>query len=555
MKPRRHLVTEGFERAPHRSLFKAMGIAQWELERPLIGIASSFNELIPGHIHLRNLEEAIKAGVYAAGGTPFVFNTIGVCDGIAMNHLGMKYSLPSRELIADSIEIMAMAHPFDGLVLLSSCDKIIPGMIIAAVRLNIPSIFVSGGPMLPGRWKGKEIGLDKVFEAVGKYAKGIVSTEELMEIEECACPGIGSCAGLYTANTMCNLAEALGIALPYNGSIPAVYAERIRLAKEAGKKIVELVNRGIRARDIITKEALENAIALDMALGGSTNSALHLPAIAHYAGIKLELRDFDPWTQKVPRLTAIAPSGPYHIVDLYQAGGSPAILKELSKAGLIDTGQMTVLGVTLGEALDLVGAEIKDSDVIRPIDQPFASTGGLTILTGNLAPEGAIVKSAAVCQSMLRHRGPARVFEREEDATLAILGGHIREGEVVVIRYEGPKGGPGMREMLTPTSALAGMGMDEKVALITDGRFSGATRGASIGHICPEAANTGPIAAIREGDLIEIDISNKTLELLVEERELQQRLKELPPFEPKVKEGFLYRYSMEVKSAHVGAYL
>ncbi|HOJ49855.1 MAG TPA: dihydroxy-acid dehydratase [Spirochaetota bacterium] len=553
MKKRSDLMIKGFERAPHRSLLRADGFTDWEMERPIIGIANSFNEIIPGHIHLDKIVEAVKAGIYAAGGTPVVFNTIGVCDGIAMNHQGMKYSLPSRELIADSIEIMATSHPFDGLVLLASCDKIIPGMLIGAVRLNIPSIFLSGGPMLPGRINNKDMGLDKVFEAVGKLNSGKIDEKELYNYECSACPGAGSCSGMFTANTMSNLAEALGIALPMNGSIPAVFAERVWLAKETGKKIVELVKRDIKPRDIMTKEAFYNAIAVDMALGGSTNTALHIPAIAYYTDVDLTLLDFDKLTDKVPHLTTIAPAGPHHIIDLYYAGGVPAILSELAKSKLIDTSQMTVYGKKMGDMLKEIGARIKDESVIRPIDKPVHKTGGLAVLRGNLAPDGAIVKQAAVSEKMLKHSGPARIFESEEDAVEAIMGGKIKRGDVIVIRYEGPKGGPGMREMLSPTSAVAGMGLDEDVALITDGRFSGATRGASIGHVSPEAAARGPIAALKEGDIIEIDIPNKKLNVRLGENEIKERLKSIGEFKPKIDYGYLARYAKFVSSADKGA--
>ncbi len=555
MQKRSDLIVKGPERAPHRSLLRANGLSEWEMERPIIGIANSFNEIIPGHLYLDRLVEAVKAGVYAAGGTPVVFNTIGVCDGIAMNHEGMKYSLPSRELIADSIEIMAMAHPFDGLVLVASCDKIIPGMLIAAVRLNIPSIFLSGGPMLPGKAFGKEIGLDKVFEAVGGFKKGKISEDELYQLECMACPGPGSCAGMFTANTMNNLSEALGISLPFNGSVPSVFAERVRLAKASGQKVVELVKRGIKPRDIMTKGAFYNAIAVDMALGGSTNTVLHLSALAYYAEVDLTLRDFDHFTEKVPHLTSLAPSGPHHIVDLFYAGGVPAILSELRKAKLIDDQQLTVYGKSIGEMLDEIKAGIKDFSIIRPIDNPIHKTGGLAVLTGNLAPDGAVVKQAAVAEEMLKHSGPARVFDSEEEAVQAIMNEEIRKGDVIVIRYEGPKGGPGMREMLSPTSSLAGMGMDKDVALITDGRFSGASRGASIGHISPEAASGGPIAAIQNGDIIEIDIPNKQLNVQLSDEEIKRRIAELPPFKPKITAGYLARYAKAVSSADRGAVL
>jgi dihydroxy-acid dehydratase len=553
MKKRSDLMTQGPERAPHRSLLRADGFTDWELERPIIGIANSFNEIIPGHMHLDKLVDAVKAGIYANGGTPLVFNTIGICDGIAMNHEGMKYSLPSRELIADTIETMAVAHPFDGLVLLASCDKIIPGMLIAAARLNIPSIFLSGGPMLPGKVHGRDTGLDKVFEAVGRFKSGKISKEELHTYECAACPGAGSCSGMFTANTMNNLSEALGMSLPYNGSAPAVFAERIWLAKETGYKVVDLVKKDLKPLDIMTKDAFHNAIAADMALGGSTNTALHIPALAYYAGLDLTLRDLDPFTAKVPHLTSIAPAGPHHVVDLFYAGGIPAILAELQKANIIKENPQTVYGKSVGDMLTEIKAGVKDYEVIRSIEKPVHPTGGLAILTGNLAPDGAIVKQAAVSEEMLTHSGPARIFNSEEDVFEAIMDAKIKKGEVIVVRYEGPKGGPGMREMLSPTSALAGMGMDKEVALITDGRFSGASRGAAIGHVSPEAAAKGPIAALREGDMIEIDIPRKTLNVQLTDEEIRQRLEALPEFEPKVKTGYLARYAQMVSSADRGA--
>ena len=553
MKKRSDLMTKGAERAPHRSLLRADGFTDWELERPIIGIASSFNEIIPGHMHLDKLVDAVKAGVYAGGGTPLVFNTIGICDGIAMNHEGMKYSLPSRELIADTIETMAVAHPFDGLVLLASCDKIIPGMLIAAARLNIPSIFLSGGPMLPGKIHGKDTGLDKVFEAVGRFKSGKISKEELNTYECAACPGAGSCSGMFTANTMSNLSEALGMSLPYNGTAPAVFAERIWLAKETGYKVVDLVKKDLKPLDIMTKDAFHNTIAADMALGGSTNTALHIPALAYYAGLDLTLRDLDPYTAKVPHLTSIAPAGPHHVVDLFYAGGIPAILAELQKAKLIKENPPTVYGKSVAEMLTEINAGVKDYGIIRSIEKPVHPTGGLAILTGNLAPDGAIVKQAAVSEEMLTHSGPARIFNSEEDVFEAIMDAKIKKGDVIVVRYEGPKGGPGMREMLSPTSALAGMGMDKEVALITDGRFSGASRGAAIGHVSPEAAAKGPIAALREGDMIEIDIPHKTLNAQLTDEEIRQRLDALPEFEPKVKTGYLARYMQMVSSADKGA--
>jgi len=553
MQKRSDLMLKGAERAPHRSLLRAGGFTDRELTKPIIGIANSFNEVIPGHTHLDKLVDAAKAGVYAAGGTPVVFNTIGVCDGIAMNHYGMKYSLPSRELIADSLEIMAMAHPFDGLILMASCDKIVPGMLIAAARLDIPSIFISGGPMLPGRIKGQEAGLDKVFEAVGRLKSGNIDEKELHQLECDACPGAGSCSGMFTANTMGNLAEALGMALPMNGSAPAVYAKRMWLAKETGHHAVELARKGIRPRQIMTHKAFENTIAVDMALGGSTNSALHIPAIAYYADVDIRLDDFGRIADKTPHLTTIAPAGPHHVIDFYYAGGVPAVMAELEKKGLLHASEMTVTGVAQGELLKRLDAGIKDAAVIRPIDKPVHPTGALAVLKGNLAPKGAIVKQAAVAPEMMQHAGPARVFHSEEDAYEAIVGGKIKAGDVIVIRYEGPQGGPGMQEMLSPTSALAGMGMDKEVALITDGRFSGATRGSAIGHISPEASAKGPIAAVAEGDIIEIDIPERTLILRVEEEEIQARLSKLPEFELKAKTGYLARYARFVSSADKGA--
>ncbi|UCG07000.1 MAG: dihydroxy-acid dehydratase [Desulfobacterales bacterium] len=553
MAKRSDLMTKGPERAPHRALLRADGLTDWELERPIIGIANSFNEIIPGHMHLDKLVDAVKAGVYAAGGTPLVFNTIGVCDGIAMNHVGMKYSLPSRELIADSLEIMATSHPFDGLVLMASCDKIIPGMLIAAARLNIPSIFLSGGPMLPGKIHGKDTGLDKVFEAVGRFSSGKMTQEELDYYECTACPGAGSCSGMFTANTMNNLSEALGMSLPFNGSAPAVFAERIWLAKQTGYQSVALVNHNITPRDIMTPEAFYNAIAADMALGGSTNTALHIPAIAYYAEVDLTLKDFGNLTEKIPHLTSMAPAGPHHVVDLFHAGGIPAIMAELLKSNLIHAEPMTVCGKPISEMLSDIHAGIKDVSVIRSTDRPVHKTGSLAILSGNLAPDGAIVKQAAVADEMLTHSGPARIFDSEDDAFQAIVDAKIQKGDVIVVRYEGPRGGPGMQEMLSPTSALAGMGMDKEVALITDGRFSGASRGAAIGHISPEAAAKGPLAALRDGDIIEIDIPRKSLNVRLSEDDIQKRISALPEFEPKIKTGYLARYAQMVSSADRGA--
>ncbi len=548
---RSDLMKKGMEKAPHRSLFKACGLTDEEISKPIIGIANSANEIIPGHIHLNPLVDAIKKGIIAAGGTPLEFSTIGVCDGLAMNHTGMKYSLGSRELIADSIEIMATAHPFDGLVLVPNCDKIIPGMIISSVRLDIPTILCSGGPMLAGVHNGVNVALDDVFEAVGKAAKGNITKDELYDLECNACPGAGSCAGLFTANSMNCLSEALGIALPYNGTIPAVMADRVRLAKESGRKIIELVKKKITPKKIITKKAIENALAVDMAIGGSSNTALHIPAIAHYAGIKLTLKDINPVSEKTPHLCTLAPAGNHHLLDLHQAGGIPAVMNELLKHQLIDGSCKTVTGKTAAKNIE--SCEILDTSVIRTIDKPVHEDGGLAVLTGNIAPDGAIVKQAAVDPSMLRHNGPAVIFKSEESAVKAIISNKIKKGDVIVIMYEGPRGGPGMREMLTPTSVIAGMGLDKDVALITDGRFSGATRGSSIGHISPEAAAGGPIAAIREGDIIEIDIPSKTLNVRLPKEEIKKRLKSWKAPKPNITTGYMNRYARMVSSADRGA--
>ncbi|RLA88426.1 MAG: dihydroxy-acid dehydratase [Deltaproteobacteria bacterium] len=544
-------MKKGITRAPHRSLLKATGLTQEEIDRPIIGIANSASELIPGHIHLHEVAKAVKAGVEMAGGTPLEFDTIGVCDGIAMNHKGMKYSLGSRELIADSIELMATAYPFDGLVLIPNCDKIIPGMMMAALRLNIPSIIVSGGPMLTGIYKGKDVDVISVFEAVGKVSVNAMSEKELFLLEEAACPGAGSCSGMFTANSMNCLSEALGLALGGNGTIPAVMAERIRLAKISGIKVMELVNKNILPRDIVTREAIENAITVDMAFGGSTNTVLHLPAIAHEAGIELNLETFNKISEKTPHLCNLSPAGPHHLQDLYRAGGVYALMKILMDKGLIYGDALTVSTLSIKE--NIKDAMVIDNEVIRTTENPYHSTGGLKILFGNLAPEGAVVKETAVSPKMLKRKGPARVFNSEEEATDAILSGKIKKSEIIVIRYEGPKGGPGMREMLTPTAAIAGAGLGEDVALITDGRFSGGTRGAAIGHICPEAADKGPIAAVKDGDIIEIDIPNKKLNLLVSQDEIEKRIKELPPFEPKIKTGYMARYAKMVGPASKGA--
>lgn len=545
-------MKKGLERAPHRSLFKALGLTDEEIKRPMIGIANSANEVIPGHLHLHQLSEAVKAGIRMAGGTPLEFYTIGICDGIIMGHEGMKYSLSSRELIADSVESMAMAYPFDGLVLIPNCDKIVPGMMMAAARLDIPTILISGGPMLAGEFHGGEIDLATVFESIGKVKTGEMSQEDLMEIEGCACPGVGSCAGMFTANSMNCLSEVLGLALPYNGTIPAVFADRIRLAKESGIQIMNLVKRDLRPSKILTQKAFENAITVDMAFGGSTNTSLHLPAIASEAGISLPLETFNRISDRTPHLCNMSPGGPYHLQDLHRAGGIPALMAELSRKRLIHKDAITVTGKAVGETIK--GKRRLDPEVIRPLEKPYHSNGGLVALFGNLAPKGAVVKRSAVDESMLKHRGPARVFESEEEALKSILSKKIQKGEVIVIRNEGPKGGPGFREMLAPTSAIAGVGMDKEVALLTDGRFSGASRGAAIGHISPEAAEGGPIAIIRNGDRIEIDIPNKRLNLLISEEEMKKRLSQWKPRKKELK-GYLKRYARLVTSAHTGAVL
>jgi len=550
---RSDLMKKGPEKAPHRSLFKAMGYTQTELDRPLIGVANSANEIIPGHIHLDKIAEAVKAGIRLAGGTPIEFSTIGVCDGIAMNHMGMRYSLASREIIADSVEIMAMAHPFDGLVLIPNCDKIIPGMLMAALRLNIPAILVSGGPMMAGRAGANRVDLVSVFEAVGSFKAGQITEEQLEELEEYACPGCGSCAGMFTANSMNCLAEALGLALPGNGTIPAVTAARIRLAKIAGMRMMELIRQDVQPREIATREAFENAISVDMALGCSTNTVLHVPAIAHEAGIELDLNLFNEISARTPHLCSLRPGGAHFLEDLDMAGGVQAVMKELTTRGLIHLGVKTVTGKTVGENLD--ASRILDRDVIRSVDTPYHSEGGIAILYGNLAPEGAVVKQAAVAPEMLQRDARARVFESESSAATAILEGKIEPGDVVVIRYEGPKGGPGMQEMLTPTAAIIGMGLGKDVALVTDGRFSGGTQGAAIGHVSPEGAVGGPIALVEEGDRILVDIPNKKLELLVDEAVLQKRRENWTPPEPRIKEGCLARYSHLVTSGSRGAIL
>jgi dihydroxy-acid dehydratase len=543
-------MKKGLERAPHRSLFKALGLTDEEIEQPMIGIANSANEVIPGHLHLHQISEAVKAGVRMAGGTPLEFFTVGVCDGIVMGHEGMKYSLSSRELIADSIESMAMGYPFDGLVLIPNCDKIVPGMMMAAARLDIPSIVISGGPMLTGDVQGKAYDVISVFECVGRVQVGEMTLEDLKEVEGCACPGVGSCAGMFTANSMNCLSEVLGLALPYNGTIPAVFAERIRLAKKSGMQIMDLVKQDLKPSRILTKKAFDNAITVDMAFGGSTNTSLHLPAIAKEAGIELPLAAFNEISDKTPHLCNMSPGGPHHLQELHQAGGIPALMLELSCGNLIHRDALTVTGKTVGE--NLMGKKTHNPEVIRPLKRPYHQTGGLAVLSGNLAPQGAVVKRSAVDDTMLKHRGPARVFDTEEEALKMILDGKILKGDVVVIRYEGPKGGPGMREMLAPTSAIAGVGRDHDVALITDGRFSGGSRGAAIGHVSPEAAEGGPIAAVQNGDLIEIDIPNKKLSLLISEEELKKRLSQWKPPQKELK-GYLKRYAKLVQSANTGA--
>ena len=550
---RSDVMMRGVERAPNRSLMKALGWSAREMDMPVIGIVSGQNEIIPGHVQIQRIVDAVKAGVREAGGNPVTFPVIGVCDGIAMGHQGMKYSLCSRELIADSIEVMAQAHPFDALIMVPNCDKIVPGMLMAACRLNLPTVFISGGPMLSGHIKGvkdRSFSLSSMFEAVGRYKAGTMDEAELKVWEDSVCPTCGSCSGMYTANSMNCLCEAIGIALPGNGTVPAVYAERERLAKEAGYAIMDMLRNGVRARDILTKDAFWNALTVDMALGCSTNTMLHLPAIAHSAGVELDIWDANELSSRTPNLCHLAPAGPAHIEDLYQAGGIMAVMKELDKKGLLKRDLMTVTGHSIGE--NYADATNWNEEVIRPVDRPYDQTGGIAVLKGNLAPEGAVVKRSAVAPEMLVHRGPARVFDSEEEAIAAIYERRIVKGDVVVIRYEGPKGGPGMREMLNPTSAIAGMGLDKDVALITDGRFSGATRGASIGHVCPEAAAGGLIALVEDGDIIEIDIPACRLSLCVDEKTLADRKAN---FKARVNEctGYLKRYRDNVTSASRGA--
>ncbi len=546
-------VTKGMQQAPHRSLFNALGMTKEEMSRPLVGIVSSYNEIVPGHMNIDKIVNAVKMGVAMAGGTPVMFPAIAVCDGIAMGHVGMKYSLVTRDLICDSTECMAMAHQFDALVMVPNCDKNVPGLLMAAARLNIPTVFVSGGPMLAGKVKGCKTSLSSMFEAVGSYAAGTMTEEDVLEFEENACPTCGSCSGMYTANSMNCLTEVLGMGLKGNGTIPAVYSERIRLAKQAGMKVMEMLEKNIRPRDIMTEKAFHNALTVDMALGCSTNSMLHLPAIAHEAGIEIDLDIANEISAKTPNLCHLAPAGHTYIEELNEAGGVYAVMNELNKKGLLHTDCMTVTGKTVGENIE--GCINKNPEVIRPIENPYSETGGIAVLRGNLAPDTAVVKRSAVAPEMMVHEGPARVFDCEEDAIAAIKGGKIVAGDVVVIRYEGPKGGPGMREMLNPTSAIAGMGLGSSVALITDGRFSGASRGASIGHVSPEAAVGGNIALVEEGDIIKIDIPNNKLDFVISEEELEARRAKWQPREPKITTGYLKRYAELVTSGNRGAVL
>ena len=546
-------VKKGIQQAPHRSLFNALGMTKEEMERPLVGIVSSYNEIVPGHMNLDKIVNAVKQGVAMAGGTPVVFPAIAVCDGIAMGHIGMKYSLVTRDLIADSTEAMALAHQFDALVMVPNCDKNVPGLLMAAARINVPTVFVSGGPMLAGHVKGRKRSLSSMFEAVGEYSAGKLTADDVCEFEEKVCPTCGSCSGMYTANSMNCLTEVLGMGLRGNGTIPAVYSERIRLAKHAGMQVMEMYRQNIRPRDIMTEDAILNALTVDMALGCSTNSMLHLPAIAHEIGMDFDITFANEISAKTPNLCHLAPAGPTYMEDLNEAGGVYAVMNELNKLGLLHTDCMTVTGKTVGENIkDCVNL---NPEVIRPVENPYSKTGGLAVLTGNLAPDGSVVKRSAVVPEMMVHEGPARVFECEEDACEAILSGKIKEGDVVVIRYEGPKGGPGMREMLNPTSEIAGMGLGSTVALITDGRFSGASRGASIGHVSPEAAVGGPIALVEEGDIIKINIPENRLELAVSDEQLARRKANWTPREPKVKTGYLARYASMVTSGNRGAIL
>ena len=546
-------VKAGMQQAPHRSLFNALGFTEEEMKKPMVGIVSSYNEIVPGHMNLDKIVNAVKLGVAEAGGVPVVFPAIAVCDGIAMGHVGMKYSLVTRDLIADSTEAMALAHQFDALVMVPNCDKNVPGLLMAAARINVPTVFVSGGPMLAGKVKGCKTSLSSMFEAVGSYAAGTMTEEDVKEFEEKACPTCGSCSGMYTANSMNCLTEALGMGLGGNGTIPAVYSDRIRLAKHAGMAVMDLYRKDIRPLDIMTKESIINALTVDMALGCSTNSMLHLPAIAHEIGFDFDIEFANPISEKTPNLCHLAPAGHTYMEDLNEAGGVYAVMKQLADAGLLNTDCMTVTGKTIGE--NIANSVNKNPEVIRPMDNPYSKTGGLAVLKGNLAPDGSVVKRSAVVDEMMVHEGPARVFECEEDAIEAIKGGKIVAGDVVVIRYEGPKGGPGMREMLNPTSAIAGMGLGSSVALITDGRFSGASRGASIGHVSPEAAVGGPIALIEEGDIIQIDIPALSLNVKVSDEEMEARRAKWQPREPKVTTGYLKRYASMVTSGNRGAVL
>jgi dihydroxy-acid dehydratase len=549
---RSDIVKRGVERAPHRALLRALGCTDREIDQPFIGVINSYNEAIPGHAGLRQIAEGVKAGVRSAGGTPFECNTIGVCDGLAMNHPGMKYSLASRELIADSVEVVAEAHGFDALVLIPNCDKIIPGMLMAAARLDLPTVVVSGGPMLAGDLDGRPVDLADVFMAVGAVTRGEMNESELARLEQVACPSCGSCAGMFTANTMNCLTEVLGLGLPGQGTIPAPYSARVALAKRAGMQVVELLEQGITALDILTPAAFHNAFTVDMALGGSTNSVLHLLAIAHEAGVDIPLRELNDFSARTPHICRMSPAAQgHHIEDLHRAGGIPAVMRRLLDGGLLEENALTVTGQTVAQSSGR--AQVRDDAVIRSLDAPYSPTGGLALLFGNLAPEGAVVKQAVVAPAMQQHSGPARVFESEEEATAAIMAGQFEEGDVLIVRYEGPKGGPGMREMLTATSMLSGMGVDDKVALLTDGRFSGATRGAAIGHISPEAAERGLLAIVQDGDTIRIDIPGRTLSLEVTQGEIDRRLRELPPWEPSVKSGYLRRYAQVVTSASTGA--
>jgi len=550
---RSHKMTRGIEKAPHRSLLYSLGLTREEMERPLVGVVNSANEIVPGHQHLSRISQAVKDGIRMSGGTPMEFSTIAVCDGLAMNHAGMRFSLPSREIIADSVEIMASAHPFDALVLIPNCDKAVPGMLMAMIRMNLPSIIVSGGPMMAGEDQGKAVDLISVFEGVGRVKSGQINEEELQSLEQNACPGCGSCSGMFTANSMNCLCEAIGLGLPGNGTIPAVHSARIRLAKTAGMKVMQILKDDLRPQNILTPKSVANAVAVDMALGCSTNTVLHLPAVFAEAGLDLNLDIFDVMSRKTPNLCRLSPAGPHHLQDLHRAGGIPAVVSELSSRSIFDLNAMTVTGNSWRKNLEDLQARVLDPQVIRSMDNPYSSQGGIAILRGNLAPQGAVVKQSAVTAEMMVQTGPARVFEGEEDAVQAILDGQIRQGDIVIIRNEGPKGGPGMREMLTPTSAIAGMGLDKHVSLITDGRFSGGTRGAAIGHVSPEAAEGGPIALVREGDEISIDIYKGSLTLNVSDQELEKRRQSLKLLEKEEDSPLLRRYARMAGSASTGA--